>query len=280
MTLMLCAYLGILLSLLLAALLVVLWVAWMLLTPIWYSLPPHIRRSLIRIVAWLLLWVELTIYIGIAAYIGLTRKGPLHVPLNRISVLSWGLAFVLMMLATLLWSKSKTFRALAKPVAVVASVILLAYIVLIAAPLYVFSYRALHTQHAHVGQDPVSSNRDARKSDPCAVVQQGHAGTPQPSTPPRCISWYYQFNPAGMRKWVLVGDDTWDESYPPDPKVRDEFHISGNAIVGGVHGVIAYKVSMSNFEVFIPDAATPKPFFILMRWRNGHQAWTRLGEAS
>lgn len=270
------AFFEMLASILLVVLLVVLGVAGMLLLWIWSGLPPGLQRTLKRILVWIILWGGLVIYVETAVYIAAAYRGGVpRVPLSYISAVSLCLASALMILGTWLWSKSSTFRSLAKPVVVAAALILVAYILLVAAPLYVFSFTRIHAQHPLLGHDLLLS-----RQNPCVAGGQNNVGGGRGSGTQRCISWYYQFYPTGMRKWVQARNDTWDESYPPDPKIRDEFHISGHATLNGVHGVIAYKVSMSNFEVFVPDDDTPKPFFILMRWTNGRQGWARLGEVN
>jgi len=118
------------------------------------------------------------------------------------------------------------------------------------------------------------------EADPCAVGQQSPPDGGQQFSPLRCISWYYQFSPAGIRKWTQVDDNTWYETYPPEPQIRDQFQVVGSTTIVGVHGVIAYKTSMPNFQVFIPDEDTPKPFFILMRWTNDLRGWMALGKVN
>jgi len=129
---------------------------------------------------------------------------------------------------------------------------------------------------ARIGVPP----QTARGPDPCTAGQQGQMDGGQRFSARGCLSWYYPYNPVGAREWVQVDNDTWDEYYPPDKRIRDQFRVFAHATMYGVHGNIAYKVSSSIFQVFIPDEDTPKPFFILMHWTILPNGWTKLGEVN
>lgn len=95
---------------------------------------------------------------------------------------------------------------------------------------------------------------------------------------PNFFHFHYQHPPQpGLRVWVRLDDDTFEERY--SEAGNQKFQIVGRDRVEGVIGTIVLRESDKEMQVFVPDK-TERRKQVWFRLTNDEGPWTLLGQAT